>query len=60
MFSAPQQAKLTNQPFLSHNSVRLPQAVTGRLHILHRNPFERAMRVVLTAKEVGGRPGPVQ
>src|SRR5215813_11219939 len=26
----------------------------GRLHILHRDPFERAMRVVLTAEQVGG------
>ena len=27
----------------------------GRLHVLYRNPFERAMRVVLTAKQVWGR-----
>src|SRR5215510_3999124 len=27
----------------------------GRLHVLHRNPFERTMRVVLTAKQVWGR-----
>src|SRR5215471_15424641 len=27
----------------------------GRLHILHRDPFERAMRVMLTAEQVGGR-----
>ena len=27
----------------------------GRLHVLHRNPFERTMRVVLTAKQVRGR-----
>src|SRR5262245_4659166 len=25
----------------------------GRLHVLHRDPFERAMRVVLTAEQVG-------
>src|SRR4029077_13384849 len=27
----------------------------GRLHVLRRNPFERTMRVVLTAKQVWGR-----
>ena len=27
----------------------------GRLHVLHRNPFERTMRVVLTAKQIWGR-----
>src|SRR5262245_11890722 len=26
----------------------------GGLHILHRNPFERAVCVVLTAEQVGG------
>ena len=26
----------------------------GRLHVLHRNPFERTMRVVLTAKQIWG------
>ena len=27
----------------------------GRLHILHCDPFERAMCVVLAAKEIGSR-----
>ena len=26
----------------------------GRLHVLNRNPFERTMRVVLTAKQIWG------
>jgi hypothetical protein len=32
----------------------------GRLHVLHRNPFERTMRVVLTAKQIWGREGRAQ
>src|SRR5215471_2494327 len=27
----------------------------GRLHILYRNPFERPVRVMLAAEQVGGR-----
>src|SRR6476660_7089180 len=44
-------------PFLAFSFPQLRQLRASgysRLHVLHRNPFERTMRVVLAAKQIWG------
>jgi hypothetical protein len=47
--------RLANLAFSFPQFRQLRASGYGRLHVLHRNPFERTMRVVLTAKQVWGR-----